>query len=82
MTVADLIAKLSVYPPDTRVTLLHPEERWLLPIEITRLPADRCTCGVDLVAITTNSASDEIEGVALKLSELAVTHGKRTKNLE
>lgn len=32
MTVSDLIAKLSCYPADARVTLLCPDEQWLLPL--------------------------------------------------
>jgi hypothetical protein len=39
MTVADLITKLSVYPTDSRVTLLDPQRQWLLPIQVTRLSA-------------------------------------------
>jgi hypothetical protein len=35
MTVSELISKLSFYPPETRVTLLDPDKRWLLSIEIT-----------------------------------------------
>jgi hypothetical protein len=64
MTVADLIAKLSSYPASARVTLLDPDTGWLRPIDITQLSADGSSCGVDLIAITTDSASDEIEGVA------------------
>ena len=63
MTVSDLIAKLSSHPADARVTLLYPDKQWLLPIEITHLSADRSSCGVDFVAITANSGSDEIEGL-------------------
>ena len=64
MTVSDLIAKLSRYPSDTRVTLLDPDEGWLLPIEIARLPADGCNREVDFIAITADATSDEIEGLA------------------
>ena len=64
MTVSDLIAKLSFYPPDARVTLLDPEKRWLLPIEIKHLSADDFNCGFDFIAVTADSASDEIEGMA------------------
>jgi hypothetical protein len=63
MTVSDLIAKLSGYPADARVTLLEPEKGWLLPIEIARLPADGCNREVDFIAITADSTSDEIEGL-------------------
>ena len=64
MTVSDLIAKLSTYPADARVTLLDLDKRWLLPITITHLSADDSSCGVDLIAVTADSASDEIEGIA------------------
>jgi len=64
MTVSDLVAKLSAYPADVRVTLLDPEKRWLLPIEITHLSAEDSSCGVDFIAITADPASDEIEGMA------------------
>ncbi|HET6158343.1 MAG TPA: hypothetical protein VFE34_08370 [Dongiaceae bacterium] len=64
MTVFDLISKLSSYPADARVTLLYPDKRWLLPIEITHLSADRTNCGMDFIAITADGASDEIEGMA------------------
>jgi len=30
MTVSDLIATLSSYPADARVTLLYPDKQWLL----------------------------------------------------
>ena len=63
MTVAELIAKLSGYPGDARVTLLDPDKGWLLPIEIAALPADGCRREVDFIAITTDSTSDEIEGL-------------------
>jgi hypothetical protein len=63
MTISDLIAKLSSFPADTRVTLLDPGKRWLLPIQIRPLSPDRSNCGVHLVAITDNE-SDEIEGLA------------------
>jgi hypothetical protein len=68
MTVSDLIAKLSSYPADARVTLLDPDKRWLLPIEITHLSADNSSCGVDFIAISTDSESDEIEGMVTALS--------------
>ena len=64
MTVSDLIAKLSSYPADARVTLLYPDKQWLLPIEITHLSADGSNREVDFIAITADSASDEIEGLA------------------
>jgi hypothetical protein len=64
MTVSDLISKLLTYPANTRVTLLDQDKGWLLPIEIMRLSADRSTCGVDLLTITADRASDEIEGLA------------------
>jgi len=35
MTIAELISMLSTYPADTRVTLLDPDRRWLLPIDQT-----------------------------------------------
>ncbi len=63
MTVAELIARLSGYPGDARVTLLDPDKGWLLPIEIARLPADGSCRDVDFIAITTDSTSDEIEGL-------------------
>ena len=63
MTVSDLIAKLSSYPADARVTLVDPEKGWLLPIEITHLSADGYNREVDFIAITADSASDEIEGL-------------------
>ena len=40
MTVSDLTSMLSTYPPETRVMLLDPDKRWLLPIEVTHLPAE------------------------------------------
>jgi hypothetical protein len=52
MTVSDLIAKLSSYPADARVTLLYPDKQWLLPIEITHLSADGSNREVDFIAIT------------------------------
>jgi hypothetical protein len=64
VTVSDLIAKLSSYPANARVTLLDPDKRWLLPIEITHLSADGSNCGVDFIALTADSTSDEIEGIA------------------
>ena len=63
MTIADLIAKLAIYPADARVTLLDPERGWLLPIEVTCLSADGSTREVDFVAITSDSTSDQIEGI-------------------
>ena len=64
MTVSDLMAKLPAYPADARVTLLDPDTGWLQSIEITQLSADGSSCGVDLIAVTADRASDEIEGVA------------------
>jgi hypothetical protein len=64
MTVSELITRLSGYPADARVTLLDPERRWLLPIEITELSADGTSREVNFVAITADGASDEIEGLA------------------
>jgi hypothetical protein len=64
MTVSDLIARLPAYPSNARVTLLDPDKRWLLPIEITRLSADGSNREADFIAITADSASDEIEGLA------------------
>ncbi|HEV8390337.1 MAG TPA: hypothetical protein VGQ35_10865 [Dongiaceae bacterium] len=64
MTVSDLIARLSCYPADARVTLLDPDKGWLLPIEVTRVMADGSSREVDFVAITADSESDEIEGIA------------------
>jgi hypothetical protein len=66
MTVSELISMLSAYPADTRVTLLDPDRRWLLPIEITELSADGMGREVDFIAITSDSASDEIEGLAAR----------------
>jgi len=63
MTVRDLMEQLSAYPDDVRVTLLNPDNGWLLPIEIRRLPASGCTRNVEFIAITTDPASDEIEGL-------------------
>jgi hypothetical protein len=64
MTIADLIAKLSRYPANARVTLLDPDKVWLLPIEVTLLPAEDSIREVNFVAITADSGSDEIEGQA------------------
>ena len=64
MTVSDLISKLSAYPGDARVTLFDPDKGWLLPIEIMHVAADGSNGRVDFIAITANSASDEIEGLA------------------
>ena len=64
MTVSELISKLSFYPADARVTLLDPEKRWLLPIEVTEISADGSSRKVDFIAITADGASDEIEGIA------------------
>jgi hypothetical protein len=63
MTVSELIAMLSAYPTDTRVTLLDPDKRWLLPIKVTLLPADGSAREVDFIAITADATSDEIEGL-------------------
>ena len=63
MTIADLIAKLSRFPASARVTLLDPDKGWLLPIEITHLPAEGSAREVDFITITADNASDEIEGV-------------------
>lgn len=63
MTVSELIAKLSAYPATARVTLLDPDKRWLLPIEIEHLSAGGSSCGVEFIAITADSASDEIGGL-------------------
>lgn len=64
MTVSDLIAKLSAYSADARVTLLHPDKPCLLPIEITHLAADGIHRDIDFVAITADIAGDEIEEMA------------------
>jgi hypothetical protein len=64
MTVSDLIAKLSSYSPDTRVTLVDLDRRWLMPIEITHISADGSSGGVDFIAITADRANDEVEGLA------------------
>jgi hypothetical protein len=66
MTVSDLIAKLARYPASARVTLLDPDKGWLLPIEVTLLPAEDSIREVDFVAITADTRSDEIEGLANK----------------
>jgi hypothetical protein len=63
MTVSELIAKLSAYPGDARVTLLDLDKRWLLPIKISRVAADASGCGIDFIAIIADGASDEIEGM-------------------
>ena len=63
MTIADLIAKLSRFPASARVTLLDPDKGWLLPIEITHLPAEGSAREVDFIALTADNASDEIEGI-------------------
>jgi hypothetical protein len=55
MTVSELISKLSFYPPETRVTLLDPDTRWLLPIEIKDLPAQGSNREVDFIAITADT---------------------------
>jgi hypothetical protein len=64
MTVSELISELSFYPPETRVTWLDPDKRWLLPIEIKYLPAQGSAREVDFIAITADTMNDEIEGVA------------------
>ena len=46
------------------MTLLDPNKRWLLPIEITYLPAQGSDREADFVAVTADNANDEIEGVA------------------
>jgi len=76
MTVGDLIAKLSAYPSNARVSLLHPDRPWLLPIEITHLPAEGPDCDVDVIAITADSASDEIEGLVDKDFQTRVITGE------
>jgi hypothetical protein len=63
MNISDLISKLSSYPAGARVTLLDPDKGWLLPIEILHLSADSTGCGLEFVAITADSSSDEIEGL-------------------
>ena len=68
MTVSELISMLSTYPADTRVTLLNPDRRWLLPIEVKLLPADQSSCSIDFVAITSADDCDEIEGLVIPLS--------------
>jgi hypothetical protein len=40
MTIADLLAKLAVYPADARVTLLDPDRGWMLPIHVVHLPVE------------------------------------------
>jgi hypothetical protein len=82
MTVSDLIAKLSAYPPDARVTLLEPERGWLLPIEIARLPADGSSREVDFIAITADSASDEIEGIAGRRERTPLEHSAGSQDRE
>jgi hypothetical protein len=64
MTISDLIAKLSCYPADARVTLIDPERQWLLPIEVKYLPAKGSDREVDFIAISADSTGDEIEGMA------------------
>jgi hypothetical protein len=64
MTVSELITRLSCYPADARTTLLDPEKRWLLPIEITEISADGLDREVEFIAITADGGSDEIEGIA------------------
>jgi hypothetical protein len=73
MTISELIAVLSTYPADARVTLLDPDKRWLLPIEIVRLPADGCGRDVDFIAITADGTSDEIEGLVNRPRWLGAT---------
>jgi hypothetical protein len=46
------------------VTLLDPDKRWLLPIEIKYLPAQGTARAADFLVITADNANDEIEGVA------------------
>lgn len=60
----DLIEKLSCYPSNARVTLLDPNKRWLLPIQITHLLARGAGRNIDFVAITADTVNDEIEGLA------------------
>lgn len=66
MTIAELIAKLSSYPPDARVTLLDSDRGWLLPIEIAHLAADGFVREDDFVAITSDVSGDEIEGLVTR----------------
>jgi hypothetical protein len=73
VTVGDLIAKLSSYPADARVTLLDSDRGWLLPIENAHLAADGAREN-DFVATTSDVSSDEIEGL--------VAMGPRTASLE
>jgi hypothetical protein len=80
VTVADLIAKLSVYPADSRVTLLDPQRRWLLPIQITRLSAvTDAKRVVDFIAITAEGTSDEIEGIAPEVFAGSLPCSKRIR---
>ena len=60
---SELISALSNYPDDARVTLLDPDKRWLLPIEVKTLPAAYSSCGVEFVAITSADDCDEIESI-------------------
>jgi hypothetical protein len=69
MTVFELISMLSAYPADTRVTLLDPGRRWLLPIVLTALSADGTNRKIDFIAITADSASDEIGGLVRREEE-------------
>lgn len=75
MTVSELIAKLSRYPADARVTLLDPCKHWLLPIEVIELPADGTMREVDFVAITVDAMGDEIEGI-VRPSALGQAYGR------
>lgn len=56
MTIADMIAKLFRYPASARVTLLDPDKRWLLPIEVKHLPSEGSAREVDFIAIRTARA--------------------------
>jgi hypothetical protein len=79
MTISELIATLSAYPTDARVTLLDPERGWLLPIEIARLPAHGSSREVDFIAITADNASDEIEGLAEQRERTPVGHAAKSQ---
>jgi hypothetical protein len=78
MTIADLTAKLSAYPGNARVTLLHPDKPWLLPIEIAHVSAADPDRQVDFIAITADSASDEIEGLVDGMTRRRGSPPKRT----
>jgi hypothetical protein len=52
MTIAELIARLQTFSPDTRVTLLDPDTEWMLKVQIKTIAAEDTALGTEFVAIT------------------------------